>query len=76
MTNGKPPEEAMAWIFRPLQGAYITSLGTHRCRVWREHAGTWSAMVSREGAATTHDSFPTAEAAMAWCDDYVRQASV
>ncbi len=43
----------------------------YRCRVWRMAAGTWTAVVSRQGGGTDAYSFATAEEAKAWCEAQV-----
>ena len=67
--------EAMIWTYSEHQDASIAAAGAYRCRVYRERSGTWTAIVIYREAATEQAGFPSAERAMAWCEDYVRQAS-
>ena len=65
----------MTWTYSATQVAYIAVEGAYRCRVYYERAGTWTAIVIHRGAATEHEGFASATRAMAWCSNYVRQAS-
>ena len=58
----------MDWQDDPTEQAVTLIQGDVRCRVWRTTAGTWSALISVHGDATAAYSFPTREAAQAWCE--------
>ena len=60
------------WTYGASQHAFIAVEGASRCRVWRERAGTWSALVIH-AATATQEAFPTAERAMTWCEQRVAE---
>jgi hypothetical protein len=63
----------MDWHEDPADQAATLIEGDVRCRVWRTAAGTWSALISVHGDATAAYSFPTREAAQAWCETHVAE---
>ncbi len=64
----------MHWLEDPAEHAATLITGAWRCRVWyTPTAASWAALLSLQGAATAADSFPTREAAQAWCEQQLMQ---
>ncbi len=62
----------MDWKHDASNDAYTLSSGDVRCRVWRT-LGSWQAIVSHRGDATTGSNFATVVAACAWCEQRVAE---
>ncbi len=65
----------MDWTYSVIQNTYIADHDPYRCRVHHGRSGRWTAIVIHEATVSRGEDFATAEAAMAWCEEYVRQAS-
>jgi hypothetical protein len=63
----------MEWVQDPADQAATLIQGELRCRVWQTTAGTWAALLSVRGEATAAYSFPTREAAQAWCETQIAE---
>jgi hypothetical protein len=59
----------MEWVQEPADDTATLIQGDARCRVWyTPTAASWAALISVRGDATAAYSFPTREAAQAWCE--------
>ena len=64
----------MHWHDDPTAQAATLIAGAWRCRVWyTPTAASWAALLSLQGDATAAYSFPTREAAQAWCEQQLRE---
>ena len=58
----------MEWTSDNAGERYTATQGSCQGLVWRESAGEWSALISREGTALHTNRFTTLEEAWAWCE--------
>jgi hypothetical protein len=63
---------AMTWTYIQKLEAHFAEDATYRCRVYHDPPQTWLAIVTRDATSIVQEGFPSAEAAIAWCEAYVR----
>ena len=63
----------MIWTHDAALQTYSATEGVYHSRVWRHLNDTWIAMVFLGATTTTQEDFPTAEEAMAWCEERIAE---
>ena len=63
----------MTWSYDAKQRVYSVTEGVYHSRVWRHLNDTWIAMVFLGTTTTTQEDFPTAEEAIAWCEEHIAE---
>ena len=58
----------MDWQTDTTRERFTLTQGTCQGLVWRPRHGDWTALVSRNGVALSHDTFTVLEDAQAWCE--------